>query len=154
MTKKHRVVQVGCGGRSNDHIRGRLANAGRFEIVALCDLDQEKMKETARARSIAPALYTDADRMLAETKPDLFCFSTHPDVRLAMVELAAKHKVKALAFEKPMARSLEEARQVTEICRLVASTIARAFSSWKDSARCGPRRRAGSTDRIGRPLGG
>ncbi|HUT25063.1 MAG TPA: Gfo/Idh/MocA family oxidoreductase [Sumerlaeia bacterium] len=114
---KHRVAQVGCGGRGNDHIRGWLANAGRFEIVALCDLDEGKMRRTAGAHAIAPALYTDADRMLAETKPDLFCFCTQPDVRLAMVELAAKHKVKALAFEKPMARSLEEALRMTEVCR-------------------------------------
>lgn len=115
--KRHRVAQVGCGVRGNDHLKGWLANPDRFEIVALCDLDEGKLQRTASALAPSAARYTNADRMLAETKPDLFCFSTQPDVRLAMVDLAAKHKVKALAFEKPMARSLEEARQLTDICR-------------------------------------
>jgi predicted dehydrogenase len=34
-----------------------------------------------------------------------------------MVQLAAKHGVAGLAFEKPMARSVGEARQIAELCR-------------------------------------
>ena len=71
------------------------------------------MKQAAEERTISPALYSDAERMLAETRPDVFCFSTQPDVRLSMVELAAKYSVKGLAFEKPMAMSLGEANRIT-----------------------------------------
>jgi len=113
---RYRVAQVGCGSRGKVHLDGWLANPERFEVVALCDLDRDKMSEAADERGIAPALYTDADLMLAETKPDVFCFSTQPDVRLSMVRLAAKHQVKGLVFEKPMATSLSDAREITQLC--------------------------------------
>ena len=95
---------------------GRLRNPERFEVIALCDLDETKIKQTAADLNISPALYTDAERILADTRPDVFCFSTQPDVRLSMVELAAKYSVKGLAFEKPMASSLAEAERITWLC--------------------------------------
>ena len=114
---KIRVAQVGCGNRGGKHLQGWLAQPDRFEIVALCELDAARMRATADEFGLDAAQYADADRMLAETEPDLFCFVTPPGVRLAMVELAAKHGVKGLAFEKPMALSLAEARRMVELCR-------------------------------------
>ncbi len=114
--KKYTVAQVGCGVRGRFHLDSWLRNPDRFEVVALCDLDQGKMKETAAAEGITPALYTDAEEMLAATRPDIFCFSTLPDVRLPLVELAARYAVKGLAFEKPMALSIAEAEEITRLC--------------------------------------
>ena len=114
---KIRVAQVGCGNRGGKHLQGWLAQPDRFEIVALCELDAARMRATADEFGLDAAQYADADRMLAETEPDLFCFVTPPGVRLAMVELAAKHAVKGLAFEKPMAFSLAEARRIVDLCR-------------------------------------
>ena len=115
--KKIRVAQVDCGGRGIAHLEGWMANDDRFEVVALCELDAARMKAATERFGIAPELYTDADRMLAEIKPDLFCFATMPNVRLSMVELAAKHSIKGLAFEKPMALTLSEASRIVELCR-------------------------------------
>ncbi|MBN2452129.1 MAG: Gfo/Idh/MocA family oxidoreductase [Lentisphaeria bacterium] len=115
--ERYRVAQVGCGNRGKVHLDGWLAHPERFELVAVCDLDEAKMRQAIEARRITPALYTDADRMLAETRPDVFCFSTPPAIRLALVELAARHGVKGLAFEKPMATSLAEARAILALCR-------------------------------------
>lgn len=114
---KYTVAQVGCGARGKAHIDSWLANANRFEIIALCELDEAKMRQTVAERGISPALYTDADLMLSETKPDVFCFVTQPAVRLCMVELAAKHGVRGLALEKPMATSIREAWAMTRLCR-------------------------------------
>jgi predicted dehydrogenase len=114
--KKYTVAQIGCGHRGKVHLDGWLGNPARFEVVALCELAEGKMAEAARERNISPALYADADRMLAEVRPDVLCFSTHPDVRLSLVELAAKYSVKGLAFEKPMATSLAEAARITSLC--------------------------------------
>ncbi|MBL7134748.1 MAG: Gfo/Idh/MocA family oxidoreductase [Phycisphaerae bacterium] len=115
--KKHTVAQVGCGGRGKVHLDGWLRNQERFEVIALCELDETKMKQAAAERGISPALYADAEKMLADTRPDVFCFSTPPAVRLSLVELAAKYSVKGLAFEKPMATSLAEAELITRLCR-------------------------------------
>lgn len=114
---RYKVAQVGCGARGKIHLDGWLASPDVFEVVALCDLDEQKMRDVAAERGLSAALYNDADRMLAETRPDVFCFSTQPDVRLEMVELAAKHGVRGLVFEKPMATSLAEAHSMLDLCR-------------------------------------
>ena len=114
---KIRVAQVGCGSRGLVHIQGWLAQPERFELVALCELDAARMGSVVGEFGLDVAQYGDADRMLAETRPDLFCFVTRPDVRVALVELAATHRVRGLAFEKPMALSLVDARRIVELCR-------------------------------------
>ena len=63
-----------------------------------------------------PNTYTDAHTMLATEQPDVLCFATLPAVRLPLVELGVRHGVKAIAFEKPMALSLAEARQILTLC--------------------------------------
>ncbi len=115
--KKYTVAQAGCGRRGEVHLDSWLGNSDRFTVKAVCDIDVEKARRVAAARSLEVAVYEDADRMLAEVKPDVFCFSTLPHVRLSLVELAVKHKVRALVFEKPMATSLSEAYRITELCR-------------------------------------
>lgn len=114
--KRYRVAQAGCGARGEVHLDGWLNNPESFQVEALCELDLEKAKRVAGARGLKARIYSDADAMLGEVKPDVFCFSTLPNVRLSLVELAAKHKVKALVFEKPMATSLKEARAIVRIC--------------------------------------
>ena len=116
--KKYRVAQVGVGGRGKIHANAFLELSDRFELVGLCDLDQEKLNAYASAKGLpSEILYADAEKMLAETRPDVFCFVTPPDVRLSLAELAGKYSVKGLAFEKPMATSLGEAWAITKMSR-------------------------------------
>ena len=112
---RYTVAQVGLGNRGRIHADGFRQNPDRFELVALCELNPERLAQGTEYGF--PALYTDADQMLAETRPDVFCFATLPHVRMEMVELAVKHGVKGLAFEKPMATSLQEAWAITAMCR-------------------------------------
>jgi predicted dehydrogenase len=114
---KYRVAQVGCGLRGEVHLDSWLNNPEHFTVEAVCDLDLEKARRVTGARNLAVKIHSDADAMLAETKPDVFCFSTLPNLRLSMVELAVKHRVRALVFEKPMATSLKEAARITELCK-------------------------------------
>ena len=83
----------------------------------LCDLDEAKLNEAAAAFHIEAPLYTDAEKMLAETKPDILCFVMPPHTRLQMVELGVKYGVKGIMMEKPMATSLKEARAMADLCR-------------------------------------
>ena len=112
---RYRVAQVGLGNRGWVHATGFLANRDRFDLVALCDLDRERLRQGAEQFGVAAA-YTDAEAMLAETRPDIFCFVTQPHLRLPMVELGARYGVKAIAFEKPMATSLQEAKAIVDLC--------------------------------------
>lgn len=106
---------VGCGSRGAMHARAILANAQRFALVAVCDLDPTRLTPFAAQFNISRT-YTDAETMLATEHPDVLCFATMPAVRLPLVELGVKHGVKAIAFEKPMALSLAEAKQMTTLC--------------------------------------
>jgi predicted dehydrogenase len=115
---RYTIAQAGIGHRGKVHANAILQLSDRFELVGLCDLDAKKLKAYADEKRLpAGILYDDAEKMLQETKPDVFCFVTHPDVRLSMVKLAAKNGVRGLAFEKPMAKSLREAWAITRLCR-------------------------------------
>ena len=115
-TEKYQVAQVGLGTRGRIHVEGFLANPERFDLVAICDLDEERLQRGIADYGISAA-YTDADKMLAEIKPDVFCFVTQPHARLELVEMCVRHEIVALAFEKPMATSLQEAWTIADLCR-------------------------------------
>lgn len=114
---KFRVAQVGVGVRGKFHLRGLLENSEYFEVVGICDLDMDKLRATAESFHLDVPVYTDAETMLKETKPDVFVFVTHPDVRVSMIDLAVKYNIKVLSFEKPMAINLQDARYITEVCK-------------------------------------
>lgn len=112
-----KVAQAGVGVRGRFHLNGLLGNKDKYELVGLCDINEEKLRNVALDYGLDIPLYIDAECMLKETKPDLFIFVTMPEVRSSMVDLAAKYGIKNLSFEKPMAVNLREARQITETCR-------------------------------------
>jgi len=93
--------------------------ADRFELVGLCDLREEPLRNYAREHGLSDEiLFTDAEAMLAATRPEVFCFITQPDTpRVFFTELAAKYGVKAIALEKPMALSLAEASAMVHLCQ-------------------------------------
>ena len=86
----------------------------RMELVALCDKDADRLKARAEEFHV-PRTYTDGDEMLAAEKPDVFCFSTPPQVRLPIIEMGIRHGVRAIVYEKPMALSLAEAARIRRL---------------------------------------
>lgn len=114
--RKYRVALVGCGPRGRNHAEAFLQNSDRFDLVALCDKDSERLQSLSSVLNI-PETYTDAEGMLSSERPEVFCFATLPQVRLELIELGIKHGVKAIAYEKPMATSLAEAQRIRDLCR-------------------------------------
>lgn len=102
-------------------LRGGIAGCGYFgqiqleawsrmpevRIVAAADPDLE------RARRSAPAAYASAEEMLAREQLDFLDIATRPDSHLALVELAAAHKLPVIC-QKPMARDWAEAVRMVE----------------------------------------
>jgi len=113
---KYRVVIVGMGHRGRQHAAAFLANADRFDLTAVCDLDPGRLEEAKKELSTDVCLYGDAAEALDREEPDVLCFCTQPDVRLELVRLGIEHGVTAIAYEKPMALSLAEARQLVDLC--------------------------------------
>jgi len=112
---KYRVALLGGGMRGREHGEAFKANSDRFEIVAVCDKDTERLAGLSELLDV-PATYTDCEKMLAETAPDVFCFATPPAIRYGLVALGVRAGVKAIAYEKPMATSLAEARKMRDLC--------------------------------------
>ena len=115
MKRRYRAVLVGCGARGQSHALGLLANPDRFDLVALCDRDAERLGALAHTLGITRG-YSDAEAMLAAERPDLLCFATPPAVRVELIELGVRHGVRAIAFEKPLALSLADARRIVALC--------------------------------------
>jgi predicted dehydrogenase len=116
MAKKvYTVAVLGAGKRGRMHAKLFYQNR-RFKLLGLCDLDEERMKAAAQDCG-NPPLYTDAEAMLSDTTPDIFCFCTPPAIRKSLFELGIKHGVKLIAYEKPMATNFNEALEMTEMAR-------------------------------------
>jgi predicted dehydrogenase len=115
MTDKLRVVQVGCGGRAQQHIAAMLSS-GAVDLVALCDLDDQKLQATGDAFGIARR-YHDLAAMIREQQPELVDIVTPPTIRAAIVELALAAGAPALLIEKPIALTPSESRRLAELGR-------------------------------------
>src|SRR6266571_7656224 len=103
MPTKYTVAIHGTGKRGKVHAE-TFRKDGRFEVVAICGRNRERL-DAAALLAGDPKRYQDPAQMLRETKPDIFCFCTPPSVRLPLIRLGVEHGVKLIAYEKPMATS-------------------------------------------------
>ena len=105
--RTYTVAIAGMGKRGIHHADAFAANP-RFEIVGLCDIDQARLDTTAEKFGIS-YINTNAAQMLSDTKPDIFCFCTLPIIRLALIRAGVAANVQLIAYEKPMATSMNVA---------------------------------------------
>lgn len=113
--KTYRVVVVGLGKRGKHHAATFHADP-RFEVVGLCDIDQERLKAAA-AEYGNPATGTDAGALAKDVKPDVFCFCTLPNIRLPLIQAGIDSGAKLIAYEKPIATSTNEAKAIMQLVR-------------------------------------
>jgi predicted dehydrogenase len=113
--KTYTVAIAGLGKRGTHHAEAFTANP-RFQIVGLCDIDEERMNHAGKEFGVA---YTnaDCDEMLQVTKPDVYCFCTLPQLRLDFIRAGVEAGVKLIAYEKPMALSTNEALEMIKLLR-------------------------------------
>lgn len=115
MTNTWRVGVIGCGGMARNHIFGYLAS-GRFEVVALADLNESAMEEVNQRFAITPKHYTDARAMLDNEALDVVSVGTWHTGHATWTIAAAARKPKAILCEKPMAESLGRAEEMLIAC--------------------------------------
>jgi predicted dehydrogenase len=103
---------IGAGGRGWDNLGGVQSE----NIVALCDVDDERCAE-AREKYPTAKYFKDFRRMLEkEPSLDAVVVST-PDHVHAVAAITAMRHGKHVYCEKPLARSIHEARQMAEVAR-------------------------------------
>ncbi len=116
MAAKLRAAVIGCGSISRNHVGGYI-NSGRFEVVALADLNPDAMDDMDRRFDISPAHYTDARAMLAHEKPDVVSVCTWHTGHATWTIAASAYQPQAILCEKPMADTLGRAEQMLVACR-------------------------------------
>jgi predicted dehydrogenase len=112
LTGNLRLAVVGAGGRGRDNINA--VAGGAVNIAALCDCDQRQAANAFRQYPDARQ-YSDWRRMLEREKDiDAVLIST-PDHNHAIISIAAMKLGKHVYCEKPLARSIWEAREMAKV---------------------------------------
>lgn len=112
---KLKVGIIGTGGISQSHTEGYQQIPDLCEVVACCDIDEEKVKKYA-ARYGIPRWYTDCREMME--KEDLDCVSVctwnsaHKECTIVALDAGAN-----VLCEKPMAMNAAEAAEMNEAAR-------------------------------------
>jgi len=112
-SNKLNIAAIGSGGRA----RGNLTGVSSENIVALCDVDEERAADIYNAYPKAKK-YKDFRFMLDEMGKsiDAVIVST-PDHTHAVAVMKAIKMSKHVFCEKPLAHSIYEVRQITEAAR-------------------------------------
>jgi predicted dehydrogenase len=104
-----RVGVVGCGiGKA--HVEAYRALADQFEIVAVCDVDEEKARQAAATYAIPRAL-TDFDELCRMDELDVVDICTPPYLHCAQT-LQALEAGRHVICEKPLAGSLADVDRI------------------------------------------
>ena len=113
--KTYTVAVAGLGKRGMHHAEA-VAKNPRFKLVGLCDIDQARL-DAAKQKFGVDYASTDAAQMLQDTKPDVFIFCTLPQIRLPLIQAGVEAGVKLIAYEKPIAMSMNEALEMYKLLR-------------------------------------
>ena len=118
-----RAVLVGCGAISRRWLTDTKDFAD-LQIVGLVDLRQEIALERAAEVGLSAALTgDDLDAMLAQVRPNVVFNCTVPEAHTEVTLTALRHGCHVLG-EKPLADSMENARQMIDVAQRAGKTFA------------------------------
>lgn len=111
-----KVCIISCGMIANSaHIPAYRQFPEDYEIVAVCDVNEQAAKDTAERHQI-PAFYVDAGKMLAEQKPDVVSVCVPNCFHKEYTMLALKYGANVFC-EKPLAFKLEDAKEMFDYAK-------------------------------------
>ena len=111
--RKLRVGVVGCGGIANRKHMPAMKKSGKFEIVAFCDLIEERAKKAKEDFGTEDArVYTNYEDLLKEDVEAVYVLT--PNSSHAPISIAAMEAGKHVMCEKPMAKTYAEAKAMVE----------------------------------------
>lgn len=119
-----RLAAIGCGNHATNRVFPCFAKVG-VDLVGVCDLDEGRARANA-ARFAGKAAFTDAARMLDETRPDgvVVCAGPRQHVDLALLALA---KGIPVYTEKPAAPTAADAWRVAQAARAAGKLVMTGF---------------------------
>lgn len=105
---------IGCGRISVNHIQAALNN--ELEIVGLCDLKPERIKEKKEMFAAIKDVpeYLDYIEMIEKENPNLVAIATESGEHAKIAIECIKRRVNVI-IEKPIALSLKDAKEIIEL---------------------------------------
>ncbi|MBS1637261.1 MAG: Gfo/Idh/MocA family oxidoreductase [Bacteroidetes bacterium] len=103
--KKVKFAIAGCGSIGKRHL-AVLDAEPNAEIIAICDIDEQKCKEQSALYGNIP-YYTSYEKLISETKPDIINIVT-PHALHAPMTIQACNKGFNVLVEKPMALTVAD----------------------------------------------
>ncbi len=113
--KIYTVAVAGLGKRGTHHAEAVSKNP-RLKLVGLCDIDPVRLDAAKQKFGVSHAS-TEVDKVLGDTKPDIFMFCTLPHIRLPLIKAGIGAGVKLIAYEKPVATSMNEGLEMYKLLR-------------------------------------
>ena len=111
MTIKFAVI--GCGRIAPSHLEG-IKNAPHAELVAVCDIIEEKAMQTAKNYGLSK-WYTDVETMFKSEDIDVCCVCTPSGLHSEIACLAANYG-KHVLCEKPLDVTSEKMQKMIDCC--------------------------------------
>ncbi|WP_426452080.1 Gfo/Idh/MocA family protein [Paenibacillus sp. S-38] len=117
MSKVYRIGIIGCGGIANGKHMPALKNQPNAEMVAFCDVVEERAQEAKNAFGTPDAkVYTDYRELLSDGTLDIVHVCT-PNDSHADISILALESGKHVMCEKPMAKTAADARRMVEAAK-------------------------------------
>ena len=118
--EKVRVGIIGCGGIANSKHMPSLKKMPEVEMVAFCDIIEEKAIKAAKEFGIPDAkVYTDYKELLADPSISVVHVLT-PNREHSFITIDALHADKHVMCEKPMAKTYAEAQEMLKAAKETA----------------------------------
>jgi len=126
---KVRVGIIGCGGIANGKHLPSLSKLQQVDIVAFCDIVEERAAKAAAEYGTPDArVYTDYRRLLEDASIDVIHVCT-PNDSHAEISIAALESGKHVMCEKPMAKTTAEARAMVEAANRTGKKLSIAYQN-------------------------
>lgn len=109
----YKVLVVGLGKRGKHHAVA-FGNHPRFELAGISGRNLERLAKAAAELGVSK---TSADplALAKDIQPDVFCFCTPPTVRLELIKIGIECNARLIAYEKPVALSMNEAIEIRKV---------------------------------------
>ena len=115
MAKKTEMLRagiVGCGAIANQKHLPSIAETGKVDVVAFCDIVPERAEKTAKDFGTKDAkVYTEYKKLIEESKLDMLYVLT-PNKSHSFITIDALEAGLHVMCEKPMAKTSKEAKEM------------------------------------------
>ncbi|MBI2102875.1 Gfo/Idh/MocA family oxidoreductase [Candidatus Woesearchaeota archaeon] len=132
---------IGCGNiaslYSNDFSRWPVTHLAAYtdhpmtKVVAVCDTDPSRARSCAERWDI-PKWYASYVEMLQQEKCDIISICTSYESHAEIIREIARYRVRAILCEKPFTHNLDDAREVTDLCKKKGISLAVNFQRRHD----------------------